>query len=191
MCMYQNAQAKHLFLVFGFCLFVFSPLLVVIVPAMVPMTVFFEKYTWVYYTPTVNHIFYGVGIFVLICICVLLLATDLKKWAVRTSIGLAVVALFIFIAGSSSYMKMSQQGIQIRTVFQVKEQLYDWSDIARAEYFENRPERKGGAYYEVHFKDGEMYSFRETKHVLDARSKMKFMLDQNKIKLEQYDYGNS
>ena len=49
--MQNQVGGKHVFLVLGCCLILFSPVLLLVIPTVIPMTFYFEKYTWVYYTP--------------------------------------------------------------------------------------------------------------------------------------------
>ena len=73
--LHNNPQFKLIFLVFAASLFIFSPLLILFGPLFFPITFFYEKYTWVYYTPSINNLLFGIaiGLLFLACLAILLI----------------------------------------------------------------------------------------------------------------------
>ena len=190
--MHNQPQAKLIFLVLGSLLLMFSPILIVLVPLFFPGTFFFEKHTWVYYTPSINHLLFGIAIGLLLLACITILIFKNKFVLYLLTTILTISSLMLVVGSSVSYLKISQEGLKYRTPFQLEEQVYKWSELEKVEYYPLADNEPGRAKYVVTFKDGEMYRFNETTQVDMIRSSIKMMLAQNKVPFRNMDmdYGN-
>ena len=189
--MHNQPQTKLIFLVLGCLLLIFSPVLIVLVPLFFPVTFFFEKHTWVYYTPSTNHLLFGIAIGLLFLACLIILFLKNKFVMYSLTIILTVSSLILVVGSSVSYLKISQEGLKYRFPFQLEEQVYKWSELEKVEYYPLADNEPGRAKYVVTFKDGEMYQFNETTQVNMIRSSIKMMLAQNSVSFRNMDmdYG--
>lgn len=185
--MHERPQLRLIFLVFALCLVLFSPLLIVFGPMFFPITFFYEKYTWFYYTPSINYYLFAIAIFLLFTGCILLFTTNLKKWAIASSIVLFVLASIVVVGSAFSYMKMSADGIKFQHIFEFEEQFYKWSDMEKVEYYSINNQDSGRPHFEFYFKDGNKYTFNETMHVELVRSSMNMMLRSNDVEIVYKD----
>ena len=187
--MHNQPQVKLIFLVVGTLLLIFSPILNVLVPLFFPVTFFFEKHTSVYYTPSINHLLFGIAIGFLFLACLTILFFKNKFVLYSLTTILTVSALMLVVGSSVSYLKISQEGLKYPTPFQLEEQVYKWSELEQVEYYPIVDNETGRAKYVVTFKDGEMYQFNETAQVDMIRSSLKMMLEQNKVPFRNMDMG--
>ena len=177
--MHNNPQLKLTFLVFAACLFIFSPLLILFGPLFFPITFFFEKYTWVYYTPYINHLLFGIaiGLLFLGCLAVLLI----KNFKIMLPVvSVLTIGAIVFILGCSvSYLKITPDGVKLRYPFEQEEYVYGWADIEKVDYY---PVHYGTdrATYTFTFKDGTSYDVKEIGEMVFIHSKLK-------MKLIEYD----
>ena len=190
--MHNQPQVKLIFLVFGGLLLGFSPVLIVLVPLFFPVTFFYEKHTWVYYTPWFNHVLFGIAIGLLILACLTILFFKNKFVLYSLTTILTVSALMLVVGSSVSYLKITQEGLKYRSPFQLEEQVYKWSEIEKMEYYPPANNETERAKYVVSFNNGEMYQFIETVQVDMIRSSIKMMLEQNKVPFRNMDmdYGD-
>ena len=134
-CVHNQPQIRLIFIVFASCLLIFSPLLVLLIPLFFPVTFFYEKYTWVYYTPPINHILIGIviGLLFLACITVLLI----KKLKIMLPIAsiLTIGAIIVTLGSSISYLKITPDGMKFRQPFSMKEEAYKWNELEKVEYY--------------------------------------------------------
>lgn len=178
--MHNQPQIKLIFIVFASCLLIFSPLLILLIPLFFPVTFFYEKYTWVYYIPPINHLLIGIaiGLLFLACITVLLI----KKFKIMLPIAsiLTISAIMVTLGSSVSYLKITPDGMKFRNPFETKEEVYKWNELEKVEYYPILY-GTGDATYKVTFKDGESFEFRETGNVHLIRSRLKGVLFQYNI----------
>lgn len=188
--MHNEPQAKLIFLVFATCLVGFSPILLIFVPLFFPVTFFFEKHTWVYYTPSINFLLYGISLGLLVLACLVILIVNKKIWMFSLSSMLTIAALVLIVGGAISYLKITPDGMKFRYPFQIDEQIYKWTDMEKVDYYPLAENEPGRANYIVTFKDGETYQFNETGDVILVRSSIKMMLNQNNVPFTNMDVGN-
>ena len=185
--MYNQPKRKLIFLVFATCLLGFSPLLLLLGPLFFPVTFFYEKHTWVYYTPSINFLLFGIAIGLLFLACLVILIINKKILMYSLSSILTIAALALIVGGAISYLKITQDGMKFRYPFQIDEQTYKWSDMEKLDYYPLADNEPGRAYYIVTFKDGETYQFKETMDIEMVRSSIKFMLARNDVPYRNMD----
>ena len=105
--MHNNHRLKSLFVVFALCLFIFSPLLILLVPQFFPITFFYEKYTWVYYTPAINYLLCGIAIGLLFFACLVILLIKKYKIMIPIASVLTIGAIVLIVGSSVSYFKLT------------------------------------------------------------------------------------
>lgn len=177
--MHNKPQIKLIFMVFASCLFIFSPLLILFGPLFFPITFFFEKYTWVYYTPSINYLLFGIaiGLLFLMCLAVLLI----KNFKIMLPIAsVLTIGAIVFILGCSvSYLKITPDGVKLRYPFEKEEYVYEWTDMEKVDYY---PVLSGTdrATYTFTFKDGTSFDVKELGDMIFIHSKLK-------MKLFEYD----
>ena len=188
--MHNNHQLKLLFVVFAACLFIFSPLLILLGPPFFPITFFYEKYTLLYYTPDINHLLFGIAIGLLFLACLVILLIKKKIIAIPIFSILTIGAIVLIIGSSVSYLKITPDGVKVRYPFEKEEYVYGWADIEKVDYY---PVNYGTglATYTFTFKDGIAYDIQETGHFLPIRSKFKMMLSSNDIPYTNMSSGHA
>ena len=186
--MHNKPQIKLVFIVFASCLLIFSPLLILLIPLFFPVTFFYEKYTWVYYTPSINHLLIGIaiGLLFLACLTVLLI----KNFKIMLSIAsiLTIGAIILTVGSSVSYLKITSDGMKLRHPFEMKEAVYKWGELEKVDYYPILY-GTGKATYEVTFKDGESFEFSENGNILIIRSKLKMVLLQHDVPYRNMSTG--
>ncbi|MEO4052830.1 hypothetical protein [Solibacillus sp. CAU 1738] len=182
--MRSDAGFRHVFLVLGSCMLMFSPAIIFLIPSMIPMTFYFKKYTWVYYTPIESFIVFGVGLGILIVCCAILFFGRLKKWAVRTSIILALLAGILFYGSAMGYIAISDEGFTYRGIFEQKKQFSGWNEVAHAEIEEAARGTSDNATFIFTFKNGDVLTLKETEHLRRTRAKMRAQFKINKIPVD-------
>ena len=187
--MHNKPQLKLVFLVFASCIFIFSPLLILFIPLFFSVTFFYEKYTWVYYTPSINFLLIGIAVALLFLTCLVILIVNKKKLMYTLTAILTIAALVLIVGSGMSYLKISPDGMKVRHAFQLEEKVYVWSDMEKVEYYPVADNNEGSASYIVRFKDGETYKFNETADVELVRWDMIMMLEQNKVPYTNMDVG--
>ncbi|MEO4052832.1 hypothetical protein [Solibacillus sp. CAU 1738] len=180
--MIDQASGKHLFLVLGLSLLFFSPILILIIPTMIPMTLYFEKYTWVYYTLGESYLVFGFGLATLIVCCAILFLGKLKKWAVSVGIILTVLACFLFYGSAVGFIAFADEGITYRGIFENEKKFFGWDEIGHVKI----EQLVRGTPPEITFtlKDGEVLSFTENGHVRDIRGSMRAKFQKYNIPME-------
>ena len=171
--MRSDAGPRHVFLVFGSCMLMFSPAIIFFIPTMIPMTFFFEKYTWFYYTPIESFVLFGIGLLILIICCFILFFGRLKKKSIIISVIFALIASIFFYGSAMGYITMSDKGFTYREVFQNNKSYYKWEDVAHAEIEAPAPGTSDNTTFTFTFKKGEVITFKETKQIRNTRSKMR------------------
>ena len=187
--MHNKPQIKLIFIVFASCLFIFSPLLILLIPLFFPVTFFYEKYTWVYYIPSINHILTGIAIGLLFLACITVII--IKKFKIMLPIvsTLTIGAIVLIVGSSVSYLKITQDGMKFRYPFEMKENVYEWNELEKVEYYPILY-GTGRATYDVTFKDGKSFEFSENGDVLLIRSKLKWVLFQHDISYRNMSTGH-
>ncbi|WP_042473483.1 hypothetical protein [Bacillus ndiopicus] len=171
--MVNNMSYRYAFFVIGTCLFIFSPLIVFLIPRMIPMTFYFVKYTWVYYVPTETFTVFAIGLAVLIMCCAFLFFGKMRKWSVITSSILLLAAIFIFYGSSRCYITMDDNGFTYRGLFEQQKQYAGWENVTQIERIEVPAGKSGNATYKVSLDNGKVLSFKENPFVQESRSKMR------------------
>lgn len=173
--MRSDAGPRHVFLVLGSCMLMFSPAIIFFFPTMVPMTFFFEKYTWFYYTPLESFVTFGIGLGILIICCLILFFGRLQKKSIIISSVLALIASVFFYGSAMGYITMSEKGFTYREVFHNKKTYFQWEDVAHAEIEAPAQGTNDNTTFTFTFKDGEVITFKETKQIRNTRGKMRAM----------------
>lgn len=173
--MRSDAGPRHIFLVLGSCMLMFSPAIIFFFPTMVPMTFYFEKYTWFYYTPFESFVLFGIGLVILIICCFILFFGRLKKKSIIISVIFALIASIFFYGSAMGYISMSSKGFTYREVFQIKKTKYQWEDVLHAEIEAPAPGTSDNTTFTFTFKNGEVITFKETQQVRNTRGKMRAM----------------
>ena len=177
--MHNNPQFKLIFLVFAACLFIFSPLPILFGPLFFPITFFYEKYTWVYYTPAINHLLFGIAIGLLFFACLTILLIKNYKIMIPIASVLTIGAIVFILGCSVSYLKLTPDGVKLRYPFEKEEHVYEWPNIEKVDYY---PVYAGTdrATYAFTFKDGTSFDVKEIGEMVFIHSKLK-------MKLFEYD----
>lgn len=154
--MYKRYEARHIFLVIGICILLFSPLIILLTPLLVNETLYFEKGQWVIYTPGVNYMLYGIGILFLLIACVVIYFFNVHKVAVGIGIVCTIVCGVLFYGASLSYVTISAEEISLRKSFSREIQNYRWEEIDHLMFYDRIELDNERGYYEFYFKDGKM-----------------------------------
>ena len=177
---HNKYNVKSVFVVFASCLFIFSPLLILFCPPFFPMTFFYERYTWVYYTPSINHLLFGIAIGLLFLACLVVLL--IKKFKIMIPIAsiLTIGAIVLIVGSSVSYLKLTPDGVKVRYPFEKEENVYEWTNIEKVEY---SPDYSGAdrATYTFIFEDGTSFDAKEVGDMSFIHSKLKMQLWQYDI----------
>lgn len=181
---YRTDTVRIVFLAIGSLFIMFSPVIILFGPMFIPVTFFYEKYTWVYYTPTASYRLYVVGIILIATACIFIFIFHLKRWTGIVAVIFITAGLVLFVAGAFSYLKITPEGLKYRNAFQWEESVYKWSDVELVEYYPNDHLKSVRPEYTFTFKDGEQYSFVQTVHIESIRSSMKSMLAMNDVPFE-------
>ncbi len=185
--MLGQPSGKHLFLVLGCCLLGFSPLLTIFLPSFIPMTFYYEKYTWTYYTHMESYKVFGLGLLLLIISFAILFFGDLKKWAVIIGITLIVLSSYLFYGSALGYIAFADKGITYRGLFEIEKRMITWEDIKDVVIEEIVPGTPGNTTFIFNLKDGEVLSFVETTHISNIRGKIRAKFQQYNIPMEHID----
>ena len=186
--MHNKPQIKLVFIVFASCLLIFSPLLILIIPLFFPSTFFYEKYTWVYYTPSINHLLIGIAIGLLFLACLTVLLIKNFKIMLPIASILIIGAIIVTLGSSVSYLKITPDGMKFRHPFEMKDKVYKWNELQKVDYYPILY-GTGKATYEVTFKDEKSFEFSENGNVLLIRSRLKMVLLQHDVPFRNMSTG--
>ena len=120
--MHNTPPMKLIFLVFALCIIGFSPLLLLFIPLFFPVTLFYEKHTWVYYVPSINFLLFGIALALSVLTCLVILIINKKVWLYSLTSILTIATLISFVGGASSYLKITPEGMKYRYPYQLDEQ---------------------------------------------------------------------
>lgn len=152
--MRNRAEPRHVFMIFGICLLVFSPLLILFMPMLIGETVYYDRYNWMIHLPKINFIVFGLSILLLIFACFTLWLMDIRRRsifiAVIFSIGFGVLAY----GSSLSFVTLSDDSVTYRETFShdKKEQL--WGTIKQIEYYDDLENEDKMPFYLFYFQNG-------------------------------------
>lgn len=176
----HTMSKRYIFFVLGTCLFVFSPLIIIFVPAMIPMTFYFVKYTWVYYVPKEAYTVFAISLFLVVIGCFLMFFGKMRKVPTIAAIIIFLLAITAFYGSSRSYIRMADNGFTYRSIFERHTKHAGWQDVAQIERIEPPAGEVDNATYLFTLHNGEVLQLKENNHVQLARSKMR-------AKYSQYD----
>lgn len=182
-----QVSRKYIFLVLGCCLLGLSPLIILFLPLIIPMTFYFEKYTWTYYTHMESYWVFGIGLAILVISFAILFFGDLKKWAVIVGGILIAVSCYLFYGSALGYMAFADKGITYRGLFETEKKIIGWDEITEVTIEEVIPGTSGNSTIIFNLKDGEVLSFVETNNISNIRGHMRAKFQQYNIPMEHID----
>lgn len=169
--MHNRAEPKHLFMVLGVCLFLFSPILIVFSPLIIGETIYFDRNNWVIYLPKINFILNGLSILLLIIAFVVLWLKGIRKIPIVLSILFAIASGIVFYGASLSFVTLSNEQITFREPFEQEKQMYAWTEIEHVTYFDNQDNLEVPQYFMIYFKDRNLKLVQGG--ILDVNTKIK------------------
>jgi hypothetical protein len=188
--MQQRPQLRMLFLVFACCLLFLSPLIIVMGPLFIPMTFYFEKNAWFYYSPSINYYLFAGVVVLLIAACLIILIGKMKWWAITLSILLTIGAIVCVYGSATSYFKMTASGVTFSLPFSTEKNVYKWSQMEQFDYYSIDDNDTGRSYMIIYFKDGNSYQLSETAQIEGARSSMNAMFRANNVTIKYIDISD-
>ncbi|WP_042473482.1 Asp23/Gls24 family envelope stress response protein [Bacillus ndiopicus] len=169
----NSVSYRYLFLIIGVSLLIFSPLIIFFIPSAIPMTFYFERYTWFYYTPMEAYIVFGIGVALLIACCALLFFGKKKKISIISSSLLLLVAIALFYGSSKCYIAMDDNGLTYRGLFESNKQHVGWENVKEIELIEVPEEEPGNSTFIIGLDNGDVLTFKENVHVRESRGGMR------------------
>lgn len=169
--MNNRAEPKHLFMVLGISLFLFSPILVIFSPLIIGETIYFDRNNWIIYLPKINFILNGLSIFLLVIAFVVLWLKGIRKIPIVLSILFAIGSGIVFYGASLSFVTLSNEQITFREPFEQEKQMYAWTEIERVTYFDNQDNLEAPQYFMIYFQNRELKLVQGG--ILDVSTKIK------------------
>ena len=169
--MNNRAEPRHVFMVLGISLFLFSPLLIFFSPLIIGETIYFDQNNWIIYLPKINFILNGLSILLLVIAFVVLWLKGIKKVPIVLSILFAIASGAVFYGASLSFVTLSNEQIIFRHPFEHEKQIYAWEEIERVTYFDNQDNLEVPQYFMVYFQNRELKLVQGG--ILDVSTKMK------------------
>lgn len=170
--MNNRAEPKHLFMVLGISLFLFSPILVIFSPLIIGETVYFDRNNWIIYLPKINFILNGLSILLLVIAFVVLWLKGIKKVPIVLSILFAIASGLVFYGASLSFVTLSNEQITFRQPFAQEKQVHSWEEIEQVTYFDNQDNLEAPQYFMIYFQDSEELKLVQN-GILDVNTKIK------------------
>jgi len=153
--MYNRSEPRHLFMVLGICLFLFSPLLVIFLPLIVGETVYFNRDNWIIYLPKINFVLVGLSTLLLIIAFVIPWLKGIHKISIISAILFTVGSGVVFYGASKSFVTLSNDQMTFRQPFGQEKQIYTWEQIEHVKYFDNEDNIEVPQSFMIYFEDGE------------------------------------
>lgn len=168
----RRYSTNHIFMAIGACIFLTSPIFLLVIPLIVVSTIYYDRNAWVTYVPSVNYLIFGIGLFFLILACVLIWLLDVKKLTISLGIICVFLSGYMFYGASLSYVTITDEEIVYRKPFSQEKHLYEWDELDKLLYYEKLPEDDGLSYYEFYFKDKKMLSIKQNGPVASIQSSL-------------------
>jgi len=169
--MYRNYEPRHIFMVFGICILLVSPVFILLVPLSVVATKYSQLGSWITYTPGANYLLFGIGVLLVSLACLIVYFQSLKKNAIVGGLICMVLSGIVFYSSSLPYVTLSNEEISFRKVFSLERQTYSWDDLDRFVYYETPQQKEKRPYYEFYFSDGNMLSMYQNGHFTEIVQK--------------------
>lgn len=185
--MESNVSRRYIFFILGVCLLIFSPAIIFFIPSAIPMTFYFERDMWFYYTPLETYIVFGIGVALLIACCAVLFFGKKKKISIPSGVLLFIGAIVLFYGSAKCYIAMNDEGLTYRGVFGSDKKHASWEDIQEVELIEVPMNESGSSKFIVELKNGEVITFKETVHVQESRGGMRWKYEEYKIPVTYTD----
>lgn len=168
----RRYDARHIFMVLGICITLFSPIFILLAPLLTANTLYYKRGIWITYAPGENYVVFGLSLFFLVLACGLLWTLDVRKWTISAGVVCVFLSGLVFYFASLSYVTLSSEEISYRTMFSKEKQSYAWEDLERLVYYVALPEDDELSYYEFYLKDGQMITMKQNGHVTQIQGKL-------------------
>ncbi len=170
--MNNRAEPKHLFMVLGISLFLFSPILVIFSPLIIGETIYFDRNNWIIYLPKINFILNGLSILLMVIALVVLWLKGLQKSSIAIALLFAVGSIVVFYGASMSFVTLSNDEVTFRQPFAQEKQIYSWEEIDNVTYFDNQDNLEAPQYFMIFFQDRKELKLVQN-GILDVNTKIK------------------
>lgn len=150
----NRAEPRHVFMIFGVCLLVFSPLLVFFMPMFIGETVYYDRYNWIIYLPKINFIVFGLSLVLLILACFTLWLMEIRKRSIFIAVICSVGFVGLAYGSSLSFVTLSDDSITYGEIFSHDKKEELWGTIKQIEYYDDLENEDKMPFYLFHFEDG-------------------------------------
>ncbi|WP_075617820.1 hypothetical protein [Paenisporosarcina indica] len=167
----KNYEARHVFMLFGICILLVSPVFILLVPLTVVATKYDKLGAWITYTPGANYLLFGLGVILISFASLIVFFLNLKKGAIVGGLICTILSGIAFYSSSLPYVTLTNDEISFRKVFSLERQTYSWDDLDRFVYYETPQQKEETPYYEFYFTDGNMLSMYQNGHFTEVVQK--------------------
>lgn len=158
----KNYENKHVFLVIGILLPIFSPILLLMVPRTTAEILHKTNGVWEVFLTKENIIAYGIGILLLSIACLLIFFLNIRRISIVIGVILTLFGFSCFYLTSQSYKALGDESISFRPLSSFKDYNYSWDEVEKVirTYYASDESLE----YEFVFKDGERMKLKYDKY---------------------------
>ncbi|MDN4608470.1 hypothetical protein [Sporosarcina highlanderae] len=162
--MLSRNEPRHIFMAISFGILVVSPVFLLLLPSFIANSLYQEPSTWVIVVPSKVYLLYGVGVLFLIIATSLLWILSVNKKS-KWLAAICILISILFVAeGSGHYVRVSTEGISFKRGVVEANQHYAWDKIEQV-VFRQIPQEGGFPKFDFYFRDGEMVTLPQNRHM--------------------------
>ena len=188
--MRREYSIKHIFLVIGACVVLFSPLYILLMPNIVAETIYYDRNSWLIYVPTINYWVFGISIFTFALCFIVLGLLKKRKVAIPIALLAFVLSVFTFYYASLSYISLNGDQISYRKLFSTEKEIHQWEELKKVSYYMVENDSDELPYYNFYLNNGEMLTIKENNYVLEASSSIRWRVKEAEVPIEHVETWN-
>lgn len=127
-----RTEPKHYFIVAAVLIALSSPLIILLVPALVSDMRFASSTTWFIQTPAIVHKLYTAAVAVW-CLCMVLFYFSRKKMMWMVNLILFALSTIVLVYSTNTYKYLSDEEIVFHDLFGSETQVYSWGEVDKIE----------------------------------------------------------
>lgn len=177
----SNHETRHIFLAIAIILLIGGPFSLAFIPHTILNIRHYEKGDWIVFTPKESMITFGITLLLIFIVCILLFLLDIHKRSIIISMIIVLLSIATLYISSSTYKKLSNEGITFSPIFTFEEKEYKWNEVEKLLQV-----RKGNVIheYQMVFKDGVIITLPNDAYFQDIRKPFFYQIRENNISIE-------
>ncbi|MDW0117709.1 hypothetical protein QTL97_12235 [Sporosarcina thermotolerans] len=183
--MNQN-ETRHIFMAISLGILVISPVFLLLVPSFIANSLYQEPNTWVVVVPAKVYLLYGLGVLFLFMATLLLWVLSVSKKSKWLAAICILISILFMADGAGRYVGVATDGISFKRGMAEANQHYTWSEIEWVGY-RQVPHDGGFPKFDFYFKDEEMITLPENRHMRIFHNTLFKKLQQEEIEFVRYE----